>query len=104
VQQRDRGNRRGASEIGDNARRTETKPIDHDSAEEGREDDRQEVEEHDQTGQSGAAGRRQDVPRDRELRDGIAREGDGVRDVERRRAAIASAQRHVRPSLQSAAL
>ena len=52
--------------------RPESEPVDDHAAEERREDDRQEVEEHDEGGERRASGRGQDEPRDRELRDGVA--------------------------------
>ena len=83
VQQRDRGDGRRAREVGDDARRPEAEPVDDDAAEERREHDREEVEEDGEAGERRASGRGQDVPGDRELRDGISRERDRVRGVQR---------------------
>ena len=76
VQERDRRDGRRAGEVGDDARRPEAEPVDDDAAEEGREHDRQEVEEDGEAGERRAPGRGQDVPGDRELRDGVSRERD----------------------------
>ena len=62
----------------EHARRPEAEPVHDDAAEERREDDRQEVEEHREPRERRASGRDQDVPGDRELRDGIPGERDRV--------------------------
>ena len=62
---------------------SEIEPIDDYAAEESGEDDRQEVEEHDEGGERRAPGRGQDEPRDCDLRRGVAAERDRVRGVER---------------------
>lgn len=83
MQQRDRRDHRGARKIRDHARRAESEAVDDDPAEEGCQDDREEVEEHGQRGEPCAPRRDEHEPGDRELRDGVAGERDRIRDVER---------------------
>ena len=83
VQQRDRGDRGGAREVGDDTRRPEPEAIDDHAAKKPADDERQEVEEDGERGQRRAARRREHEPGDRELRDGVARERDDVGGVER---------------------
>ncbi len=83
VEQRDRRDGCRAREVGDDTRPAESEAVDDDTAEERRKHDREEVEEDDERGERRAPGRRQHVPGDRDLRDGVAGERDGVRGVER---------------------
>lgn len=74
LEQRDRSDCCGAREIGDDARRAKAEPIDDDAAEETGENEGNEVEEDRKRSERRAPCRRQHEPRDRELRNGIARE------------------------------
>jgi hypothetical protein len=82
VEQGDRGDRAGACEVGDDARRSEAQAVDDHAAEERGQHRRKEVEEDREGGVRGASRRDEHEPRDRELRHRVADERDRVGEVE----------------------
>ena len=71
-----------AREVGDDARPPVPEPVDDDAAEGGRDHERKEREEADEPGLGNAPRRLEHEPRDRELRQAVARDRDRVRGEE----------------------